>query len=64
MDRQKVKAQLDTLASLLEKTNKSNSDPIGKCEWTDVNGDDHCNNFSQFQCQQVGGTWTAGQRCP
>ncbi|MGB8582615.1 MAG: hypothetical protein WCD47_17480 [Candidatus Sulfotelmatobacter sp.] len=64
MDRQKVKAQIDLLASLVEKARADKDDPVGMCQWTDVNGDNRCNNFSQFQCQQVSGTWTAGQRCP
>lgn len=58
-----VKAQIDMLASLLEKANEHGIDPIGKCEWTDADGNSRCNNFSEFQCQQAGGTWTAGQRC-
>jgi len=60
----KMKDQIDTLVSLIERTNANNSDPIGRCDWTDVNGQARCNNFSEFQCQQAGGQWTAGSNCP
>lgn len=61
---QDLKTQTDTLASLVEAANANNPDPIGRCDWTDVNGNARCNNFSQFQCQQAGGVWTANSTCP
>jgi len=63
MDRPNVRSQVEILASLLEKANETTTDPIGRCEWTDINGTARCNNFSEFQCQQVSGSWTAGERC-
>jgi hypothetical protein len=50
-----------TLARLLEQV--PTDDPRGKCTWKDSNGNDRCNNFSQFQCQQVSGQWDQNNRC-
>jgi hypothetical protein len=52
---------IDLLSDLLEKP--ATDDPRGKCTWTDSNGVDRCNNFSQFQCQQVSRTWDPNDSC-
>jgi hypothetical protein len=59
-----MKTQIDILASLIERGNKTSADPLGRCDWTDINGQVRCNNFSEFQCQQAGGVWTANSSCP
>jgi hypothetical protein len=64
MDSARIKEQIDMLASLVERANANNSAPIGRCDWTDVNGQLRCNNFSEFQCQQAGGQWTQNSSCP
>ena len=65
MDEENVKKQLDALATMVEKANELNkTETFGKCEWTDTNGNPRCNSpWSEFQCQQVNGTWTAGKAC-
>jgi hypothetical protein len=58
------------LAKLLEDANtkiagRPDSDPFGMCEWTDIEGNPRCNSpWSQFQCEQAGGTFTPGASCP
>lgn len=37
---------------------------LGRCDWTDAEGNARCNNFTEFQCQQAGGTWDPAKRCP
>ena len=36
---------------------------LGRCNWVDIDGNQHCNDFTLFQCQQVGGDFTPGARC-
>jgi len=64
-----VKEQISLLANLLEDANRKsvaltqNAD-FGKCEWTDIEGNARCNSpWSQFQCEQAGGTFTPGGVC-
>ena len=52
---------IDILAKLVEAAGPS--DPRGKCTWTDSNGVARCNDFSEFQCQQVSGQWDQNSRC-
>jgi hypothetical protein len=59
-----TKAQIDILASLIERGNTMNPGPLGRCDWTDINGQVRCNNFSEFQCQQADGIWTGNSVCP
>ena len=58
---------VQTMAKLITDANKKSGtkdDTFGSCSYTDLNGDDYCaDNWSEFQCQQVAGTWTAGGTC-
>jgi hypothetical protein len=54
---------IQVLAKLLEEANLVGPQLTGRCEWRDLDGNPHCNNFSQFQCQQVAGTWDSARRC-
>ena len=68
MDKQKVKAQIDTLAKLITLANKEKAAAsprdFGACRWTDSNGDARCNDgWSEFQCQQAAGQFTPGGSC-
>jgi hypothetical protein len=67
MDKQIIKAQVDKLSKMVEDDNKKNNldeATFGKCEWTDINGDARCNSpWSEFQCQQVDGTFTPDASC-
>ncbi len=64
-----VKEQISLLAKLVEMANKAahnrrRGDPFGKCEWTDVEGNQRCNSpWSQFQCEQAGGVFTPDTEC-
>jgi hypothetical protein len=63
-----VKDQISLLAKLVEDANKKRAGApdgdLGKCEWTDTEGNARCNSpWSQFQCEQAGGTFTAGGAC-
>ena len=59
-----VKDQIDLLAKLLEKSNIENAHgTVGRCDWVDIEGNNRCNNFTEFQCQQAGGTFDADSRC-
>jgi hypothetical protein len=65
----KTRDQIGMLARLLEDANKkaarADSDSFGMCEWTDIEGNPRCNSpWSQFQCEQAGGTFTPGATCP
>src|SRR5262245_50080202 len=51
------------LAKLLESGAKRAGNIIGKCTWIDSDGNQRCNDFSQFQCQQVNGSWDSTSRC-
>lgn len=62
------KDQIKILAKLLEEANKSQPAlehaTFGKCEWTDINGNSRCNSpWSEFQCEQVSGTFTPDGTC-
>jgi len=55
------------MAKLISSANQGSSraSTLGSCSYTDANGESYCaENWSQFQCQQVGGPWTAGGACP
>lgn len=67
MEEQNIKRQIDLLAKLVEDANRIDpqATTFGSCKWTDINGNARCNSpWSEFQCQQAGGTWTAGGSCP
>jgi hypothetical protein len=58
---------IEVLGALLEQANtRGGADGVtGSCNYTDANGNAVCNNFSEFQRQQVGGIWGgAGTSCP
>ena len=63
----KTKSQVEILSELLSdanKTGKLKPKDQGCCQYTDVNGNSVCaNNWSEFQCQQVAGTFTSGATC-
>lgn len=59
---------IEQLAKMLEKANKQSSEfreeNFGKCEWVDLDGNARCNSpWSEFQCQQVSGTFYPSERC-
>jgi hypothetical protein len=64
-----TKEQTTALAKLLEKSNEvakkaGSTETFGKCEWTDVDGNQRCNSpWSAFQCQQVAGMFTPDGSC-
>ena len=61
-----ARSQIDKLAKMVEEANKVSSiaDQFGSCDWTDINGEARCNSpWSEFQCQQVAGTFTPGGKC-
>ena len=52
---QDKKDQIKLLANMVEEANKRQQElkhgAFGKCEWTDLNGEDRCNSpWSEFQC--------------
>lgn len=55
--------QTNRLASLLEAANEALPTEVGKCEWVDRDGNEHCNNWTQFQCEQHAGEFSPGERC-
>lgn len=64
----KATEQIKLLAKLVEDANKNQiakkHSEFGKCEWIDINGEQRCNSpWSQFQCEQVNGTFTEGEDC-
>ena len=68
MDSITVKDQITVLGRLLEmansKTKDKHDEPFGRCDWTDVEGNARCNSpWSQFQCEQAGGTFTPDGKC-
>ena len=66
MPKNKSVDQLGILAGLLEDANRANpgGGNFGKCEWTDLDGNARCNSpWSQFQCEQAGGTFTPDAEC-
>lgn len=67
MDKDAVNAQIGLLAKMLEEANKASirdGDTFGRCDWVDINGNKRCNSpWSEFQCQQAGGTFTPSGKC-
>jgi len=61
-----LKTQIDMLAKMVEEANVAKADDttFGRCDWTDLEGNKRCNSpWSEFQCQQAGGTFTPGGKC-
>ena len=67
MENDAVNAQIGMLAKMLEEANKvsvTGDSTFGRCDWTDINGNERCNSpWSEFQCQQAGGTFTPDESC-
>jgi len=63
------KAQITLLAKMIEDANKATKSmpgdtTFGRCDWTDINGDERCNSpWSEFQRQQAGGVFTPDAKC-
>ncbi len=55
--------QTQRLASLLEVANAASPADVGKCVWVDRDGNEHCNNWTEFQCEQFAGEFSPGERC-
>ena len=68
MSNKAIETQIDMLAKMVEEANKASltgdTSTFGRCDWTDLDGNSRCNSpWSEFQCQQAGGTFTADGSC-
>ena len=70
MQKKSTKEIIDILAKMLTDANKQveNSGAevniFGKCTWVDIDNNDRCNDhWSEFQCEQVSGTFYPGETC-